>query len=93
MSREVTVLLLERKIMKIPARNFSTSRTLNGLVNTIATLRLNLVKIPSLDALPYEMFIHGMPYEASETYRTIRNDFEENKSLAAMETRQAFCRY
>lgn len=92
MSREVVILFLEMKIMKISARNLSTSRTLNGLVKTIAALRLNLVKISSRDALPYEMFIHGMPYEASETYRTIRNDFENNKSLAAIETRQALCR-
>jgi hypothetical protein len=78
--------------MKTSVRNLSTSRTLSGLVKTITTLRLSIAKIPSPDALPYEMFIHGMPYEASETYRTIRNEFDNNKSLAAIETRQALCR-
>jgi hypothetical protein len=80
------------KIMEISARNSQARRALNGLLKTIATLRLNMVKIPSPAALPHEMFMYGIPYEASRTYRSIRNEFENNKSLTAIETRQALCR-
>jgi len=80
------------KIMEISVKNLSTPRALNGLLKTIATLRLNLIKVPPPDALPYKMFTYGIPYEASETYRNIRNEFENNKSLATMEIRQALCR-
>ena len=80
------------KNMKISTKILSTPRGLNGLVRTIATLPLNLMKIPSPDALPYKMFTYGIPYEASETYRNIRNEFENNKSFAIIETRRALCR-
>jgi hypothetical protein len=78
--------------MEISVRNVQTQRALDGLVKTIATLRQNMVKIPSRDALPYKMLMYGMPFKASRTYRTIRNEFENNKSLPAIETRQALCR-
>jgi hypothetical protein len=80
------------KIMEISVRNVQTQRALDGLMKIIAALRLNMVKIPSRDALPYKMFMYGMPYEASRTFRTIRDEFENNKSSAAIETRQALCR-
>jgi len=78
------------KIMEISVKNVTAEKALNGLVRTIAALRLNVVKIPSRNAIPYEMFKHGIAYEAPRTYRTIRNEFERNKSMAAIEAhRQA----
>lgn len=92
MSRGDIILLLEMKIMEVSFKNLSAPRTLSRLVKIIASFRLNSIRIPSPDALPYSMFVYGIPYEASETYRTIRNEFENNKSLAILETRNALIR-
>jgi hypothetical protein len=92
MSRGVVILLLEMKIMEISLRNLSAPRTLSGLVKTVASFSLDTIRIPSPDALPYKMFMYGIPYKASETYRIIRDDFESNKSLAMLETRRTLSR-
>jgi hypothetical protein len=78
--------------MEISVRNPQARRAFSGLLKTIAALRLNVVRIPSPEDLPRQMFMHGIPYEASRTYRSIQNEFENNKSLAVIETRQALCR-
>jgi hypothetical protein len=92
MSPGVNILLLEIKIMETPLKNLSKPKPLTTLLKTIMTLRLNMIKPQPLDALPNEMFTYGVPYEASETCRKIRFEFENNKSLAAIEARQALCR-
>jgi hypothetical protein len=86
------MLFLEMKTVQIPVRHMSAARTLRGLIRIVTSLRLNSMKLPSLDALPLAMFTYGVPYEASETYRTIRNEFESNKSLAIIEARSALSR-
>jgi len=70
----------------------STARALGGLTKIFTSIRLNQMKIPSPDALPLSMFTYGLPYEATETYRTIRSEFESNKSLAILEARSALNR-
>jgi hypothetical protein len=80
------------KTVQTPAKHLATARTLRGLKKTVTSLRLNQMKIPSPDALPLSMFTYGVPYEATETYRTIRNEFESNKSMAILEARSALSR-
>jgi hypothetical protein len=80
------------KTVEISVKHVSTARTLRGLIRTVTSLRLNQMKIPSPDAFPLSMFTYGLPYEATETYRTIRNEFESNKSLAILEARSALSR-
>jgi len=92
MSRGVIILFLEMKTVQIPVKHLATARTLRGLIRTVTSLRLNSMKIPSPDALPLNMFTYGVPYEAAETYRTIRNEFESNKSMAILEARSALSR-
>jgi hypothetical protein len=92
MSRGVIILFLEMKTVQIPVKHMATARTLRGLVKIITSLRLNSMKIPSPDALPLTMFTYGLPYEATETYRTIRNEFESNKSMVILEARSALSR-
>jgi hypothetical protein len=80
------------KTVQIPVKHITTARTLRGLIRAVTSLRLSSMRIPSPDALPLSMFTYGVPYEATETYRTIRNEFERNKSLAILETRSALSR-
>ena len=70
----------------------ATARALRGLTRIFASIRLNQMKIASPDALPLSMFTYGVPYEATEAYRTIRNEFESNKSMAILEARNALTR-
>jgi len=92
MSRGVIILFLEMKTVQIPVKHMATARALRGLIKIVTSLRLNSMKIPSPDALPLTMFTYGLPYEATETYRTIRNEFESNKSMAILEARSALSR-
>ena len=78
--------------METSIRNLSAQRAISGLLKTFTVLHHKVVRIPSPVALPYEMFKYGIPYEASETYRTIRNEFESNKSVAILEARSALSR-
>jgi hypothetical protein len=80
------------KTVQTPAKYVAMARALRGLKRTVMSLRLSQMKILSRDALPISMFTFGVPYEATETYRTIRNEFESNKSLALLEARSALSR-
>ena len=73
-------------------KHVATARALRGLARIFASIRLDQMKIASSDALPLSMFTYGVPYEATETYRTIRNEFESNKSMSILETRSALSR-
>ncbi len=92
MSRGCVILFLEMRTVQIPVKHVATARALRGLARIFASIRLNQMKITSSDALPFSMFTFGVPYEATETYRTIRNEFESNKSLAILEARSALTR-
>jgi hypothetical protein len=92
MSRGVIILFLEMKTVEISVKHLATARALSGFVKIVTSFRLNQIEIPSPDALPLTVFTYGVPYEATETYRTIRNEFERNKSLAILETRSALSR-
>jgi hypothetical protein len=37
------------------------------------------------NALPYEMFTQGLPYEATKTYRTMKSELEYKRSTAMVE--------
>jgi len=80
------------KTLEISVKHMATARTFRGLIRIVTSLRLSQMRIPSPDALPLSMFRYGVPYEATETYRTIRNEFESNKSLAILEARSALSR-
>ncbi len=86
------MLFLEMKTVQTPAKYVATARAIRGLTKIITSFHLNSMKIQSPDALPLSMFTYGLPYEATETYRTIRSEFESNKSLAILEARSALSR-
>jgi hypothetical protein len=92
MSRGVIILFLEMKTVQIPVKHMATARALRGLIKSVTSLRLNSMKLPSPDALPLSVFTYGVPYEATETYRAIKNQFESNKSMAILEARSALTR-
>ena len=92
MFRGCIILVLEMKTVQIPVKHVATAGALCVLARIFASIRLNQMKIASPDALPLSMFTYGVPYEATETYRTIRNEFESNKSMAILEARSALTR-
>jgi hypothetical protein len=92
MSRGRIILFLEMKTVQIPVKHVAMARALRGLTKIFTSFHLNSIRIQSPDALPFSMFTYGLPYEATETYRTIRNEFESNKSLAILEARSALSR-
>jgi hypothetical protein len=75
------------KTMQTPVKHVATARALRGLTKIFTSIRLNRMKIASPDTLPWSMFTYGVPYEATETYGRIRNEFESNKSMAILEAR------
>ncbi len=84
-----TMLLLEMKIMETSMKKLAAPRGRHGFMKSIAKLRLTRIRMPSPESLPFEMFTYGIPYEASETYRNIRKEFEKNRSIAVVEARKA----
>jgi hypothetical protein len=86
------ILFLEMKTVQIPVKHMSAARALRGLVRTVTSIRLDQMKIMSCEALPLSMFAYGVPYEATVTYRNMRNEFESNKSMAIREARSVLSR-
>jgi hypothetical protein len=76
------------KTMEITVRNVTIGKAMSGFLKTLAALRPTVME--PLNDLPREMFKYGIPYEASRTYRTVKAEFEHNKSIAMIEAhRQA----
>ncbi len=89
---DADILLLEMKIMETSIKNLAAPKGRIGLLKSLAALRSTKIKMPSPEALPFEMFTYGVPYEATETYRNIRKQFEKDRSIAIIEARQALFR-
>lgn len=92
MSRGRIILFLEMKTVQIPVKHVAMARALRGFARFFTSFRLDQISIPSSEALPLSMFTYGVPYEATETYRAIKNQFESNKSMAILEARSALTR-
>jgi hypothetical protein len=73
-------------MMETSVKNVKAGKTLHGLVEAIAALRLRVMEIQPQNSLPYEMFKNGTPYEASRTYTIMKAEFERTKSMVAIET-------
>lgn len=56
-----------------------------GLIKNLGAILRRATAITSQNALPYEMFEKGLPYEASKTYRTMKSEFECQRSGAMVE--------
>jgi len=60
-----------------------------GVTESLGTLfRRALTAFPQ-NTLPYEMVKYGLPYEASRTYRTMKTEFEHNRSEAVVQANWA----
>jgi hypothetical protein len=61
-------------------------KNVGAVVRRITAFRLDAFQ----NTLPSEMFTHGVPYEASRTYRIMKSEFECKKCAAMVEAhRQA----
>ena len=77
--------------METSVKGVTSGKVQLGLTKNLAAFYQRVIKISSQNALPYEMFIHGIPYEASRTYRTMKTEFEYKRNQAMIEAnRQAF---
>ena len=64
---------------------FGLVKPLETVFRRIAAIRLDVLR----DGIPAGLFAAGcLPYEASETYRTIKTEFERNRLNAMIEVRK-----
>ena len=46
------------------------------------------IKLSMQRILPFELFAHGVPFEASKTYNTLKNEFESRRAIAIFEVQR-----
>jgi hypothetical protein len=77
--------------MEIKYRRGLRTRTQFGLVKNLGTMfrRVTAIRLDVFhERIPAGMFVAGhLPYEASETYRKIKTEFENRHSIALVEAR------
>jgi hypothetical protein len=56
-----------------------------GLSQKTGALSQIAIKLSMQHILPFEMFAHGVPYEASKTYDTLKSEFESRRAVALFE--------
>jgi hypothetical protein len=78
--------------MQIRFKGGLRTRTEFGLVKPLETAlrRITAIRLDVFrEGIPAGLFSAGyLPYEASETYRTIKTEFERNRLNAMMEVRK-----
>ncbi len=80
--------------MEKSIRNITTGKVSLGLSKNVGALSQLVTKLSMQRLLPFEMFEHGVPYEASRTYNTLRCEFESRRAVATFEAqRQALRGY
>jgi len=61
-----------------------------GITDSLAKFYQRVTKAYLQNAIPYEIFTQGLPYEATKTYRTMKSELEYKRSAAMVEAhRQA----
>lgn len=58
----------------------------HGVAKSLGVIYQRVAKISTKNALPYEMFAIGLPYEASKTYKAMKTEFECKRSRAVVDT-------
>jgi hypothetical protein len=53
-----------------------------GLRKSLGEFYEKTINFSLQNTLPYEMLTHGVPYEATRTYRSIKSEFERKRSEA-----------
>jgi len=56
-----------------------------GLAKSLGAFYQSVIKVSLQNTLPSELFTYGVPYEASRTYRTMKSEFECQRSQAMVE--------
>ncbi len=64
----------------------------HGVLKSLGVVYQRVTRISLQNALPYEMFAGGLPYEASKTYRAMRTEFECRKSRALIDANSCLLR-
>jgi hypothetical protein len=76
--------------METSTKGVMSGKGQSGLNKSLGAFYHRVTGISLQHALPYEMFTHGVPYEASRTYRTMKSEFESKRCAAMVEAhRQA----
>jgi hypothetical protein len=76
--------------MERSAKVLAGAKDQYGVMKSLEAFYQRVTKISLQNALPYEMFANGLPYEASKTYRIMKSEIECKRSLAMVEAhRQA----
>lgn len=57
----------------------------SGMIKGLGTFYQRVTIIGAQDALPRELLVHGIPYEATKTYRVMKSEFERKRTVAMIE--------
>jgi len=70
-------------------REFGFVKSLETIFKRVTAIRLDVLH----EGIPAGLFVaEFLPYEASETYRTIKTEFERNRIKAMIEVRKQIMR-
>jgi hypothetical protein len=76
--------------METSLKTITGGKSQNGIMKSLEAFYQRVTEISLQNALPSAIFAHGIPYEASKTYRTMRSEFEHRRSVAMIDAhRQA----
>ena len=77
--------------METSIKTITGAKSQHGITDSLVTFYQRVTKAYLQNALPYEMFTQGLPYEATKTYRVMKSELECKRSAAMVEAhRQAF---
>jgi len=74
--------------MEASLKTIACGKSQRGIMRSLEALYQRVTEMSLQTALPYAMFAHGTPYEASKTYRTMKSEFEYKRSVAMVDAQR-----
>ncbi len=69
-------------------KGMTCGKSQHQIMRSLEAFYPRVTEISLQTALPCEMFAHGIPYEASKTYRTMKSEFEHKRSVAMVDAQR-----
>ena len=74
--------------MEASLKTITGGKSQHGIMKSLEAFYQRVTQMSLQTALPCEMFAHGIPYEASKTYRTMKSEFEHKRSVAMVDAQR-----
>ena len=71
--------------METSLRGLIGGKVRSGMTKSVEAFYRNVTTFSALNALPRDLLAHGVPYEATRTYRIMKCEFEHKRNLAMVE--------